>query len=152
MPCIRLFLFILPAILLVAGGAAAREDPLRPKLAQAAPASGISAPEKQAIAEAVVEAFSGIRIYENGAVEDLAGKDLSDPEGMPPGLANYVSDRKQLPPGLQQLIIDAVELRLPQRRAQVAGLSLILRDPKAGAIVGIVSDVLALRRSQGQRG
>ena len=102
--------------------------------------------ERQAVAEAMVDALDGVKIYDNGAVEETSGAP-ADMDGMPQGLMAYVRRTKQLPPGLQQLVIDAVELRLPGRRAQLAGVSLVLRDATGGAIVGTVADVLALRRS-----
>lgn len=151
MPHRRLLLAILPAALALAGIAAFPADAARLLTAQAPAAAGLDNAERQAVAEALVDALRGIRIYDNGAVEELSSGDLSDPDGMPPGLMDYVGRAKQLPPGLQQLVIDAVELRLPRRRAQVAGLSLILRDAVDGTIVGTVADVLALRRSLGLR-
>ncbi len=144
MPCTRLVtLFSLVALVSVGpfiGSAAETQRVAQASVGALAPA------ERKAVAEALVEALDGVRIYDNGAVEEAAGAP-ADMDGMPQGLMDYVRRTKQLPPGLQQMVIDAVELRLPGRRAQLAGVSLVLRDATGGAIVGTVADVLALRRS-----
>ncbi|MGE4217975.1 MAG: hypothetical protein AB7G39_00905 [Alphaproteobacteria bacterium] len=145
MPNRRLFL-ILPLTALAVIGPFMLPAAAGPQTVAQASAGALSPAERQAIAEAMVDALDGLKVYDNGAVEEASGAP-ADMDGMPSGLMDYVQRTKQLPPGLQQLVIDAVEVRLPGRRAQLAGVSLVLRDAAGGAIVGTVGDVLALRRS-----